>query len=59
MRPWQHARASAARGGRAWSDDLPIHFGETFGRMDERLPDEPAPLQFIPSDVAFEDRWRY
>jgi hypothetical protein len=25
MRPWQHARASAARGGRAWSDDLPIH----------------------------------
>lgn len=25
MRPWQHARASAARGARAWSDDLAIH----------------------------------
>lgn len=25
MRPWQHARASAARGGRAWSEDLAIH----------------------------------
>lgn len=25
MRPWQHARASALRGGRTWSDDLAIH----------------------------------
>lgn len=25
MRPWQHAKASAARGGRLWTDDLAIH----------------------------------
>lgn len=25
MRPWQHARASARRGGRSWRDDLAIH----------------------------------
>jgi hypothetical protein len=25
MRPWQHARASALRGGRAWEEDLAIH----------------------------------
>lgn len=42
-----------------WQDERLVYFGETLGRMDERLPDEPAPLAFIPSTASWADRWSY
>ncbi|MBL8683032.1 MAG: hypothetical protein JNK05_27950 [Myxococcales bacterium] len=42
-----------------WQEERLVYFGETLGRMDERLPGDDEPLAFIPSNVDWADRWMY
>lgn len=41
-----------------WQEDALVYFGETYLRMDDRLPAEREPLQFVPIDAG-DNRWNY